>query len=472
VVFFDAAVDREAGRVRGPFRCPECGAAIRKREAERAVVDRHDPLLGREVRQAKTVPVLVRYRYGGKCHEKRPDPFDLALILETERMPPQDFVPTAPLPPGMKTPEPIALGITHVHHFYTARNLRTLAAWFAGARETGGAIGRRLLMAFTGVAQGASHLNRHVPRPTSFPFYLLAGTLYVGSLRQENCPLRDLTSKALLRLTKLRTGNAEGSPQCMISTQSATDLRQVPDASIDYVFVDPPFGGNLQYSELNYLWEAWLGAFTETGPEAVESSAQGKSKAAYGELMARCFAEFRRVLRPGRWMTVEFHNSSRRTWDQLHGAIRAAGFVIADVRTLDKREGTFNQIAGGASVKQDLVISAYRSAEAPDAPGPLIAGTEESAWDFVARRLAGLPSIEASSPEQASERSAHLLFDRMVAHHLCGGMQVPLSAAEFYAGLAERFPATDGLHALPPLPAGTGLLKGPAAMASRRGRAR
>ena len=40
----------------------------------------------------------------------------------------------------------------------------------------------------------------------------------------------------------------------------------------------------------------------------------------------------------------------------------AAGFVVADVRTLDKKQGSYRQVTSSA-VKQDLVISAYKPTE-------------------------------------------------------------------------------------------------------------
>ncbi len=39
-----------------------------------------------------------------------------------------------------------------------------------------------------------------------------------------------------------------------------------------------------------------------------------------------------------------------------------------------------------------------------------------------------------------AERASYLLFDRMVAFHVQRGVLVPMSAAEFYAGLKEKFP--------------------------------
>ncbi|MEW6228863.1 MAG: DNA methylase, partial [Bacillota bacterium] len=47
-----------------------------------------------------------------------------------------------------------------------------------------------------------------------------------------------------------------------------------------------------------------------------------------------------------------------------------------------------------------------------------------------------------------AERQQVLLFDRMVAFHVQRGISVPLSAGEFYQGLARRFPERDGMYFL------------------------
>ena len=51
--------------------------------------------------------------------------------------------------------------------------------------------------------------------------------------------------------------------------------------------------------------------------------------------------------------------------------------------------------------------------------------------------------------EVIAERQNYLLFDRMVAFHVQRGVTVPLSAAEFYAGLGQRFSERDGMSFLP-----------------------
>src|SRR6266850_3879777 len=106
--------------------------------------------------------------------------------------------------------------------------------------------------------------------------------------------------------------------------------------------------------------------------------------------MRRCFHEYHRVLKPGRWMTVVFSNSSNAVWRAIQEALGTAGFVVADVRTLDKQQGSYRQVTSTA-VKQDLVISAYKPNGGLENRFYLEAGTEEGVWDFMRTHLQQLP---------------------------------------------------------------------------------
>jgi hypothetical protein len=228
-------------------------------------------------------------------------------------------------------------------------------------------------------------------------------------------------------------------------------MLNMPDNSIDYVFVDPPFGSNLNYSELSFIWEAWLKVVTNNGNEAIINKSQGKELFEYQELMMKCFAEFFRVLKPGRWMTVEFHNSKNAVWNSIQEALSRTGFVIADVRTLDKKQQSFKQINSNGAVKQDLVISAYKPKQSFRNEIVKQAGSAETAWAFVRQHLQHLSVVVINNGkiEISAEREAYLLFDRMVAYHIMQGLPIPIDATDFYRGLDERFLKRDNMYFLP-----------------------
>jgi hypothetical protein len=117
---------------------------------------------------------------------------------------------------------------------------------------------------------------------------------------------------------------------------------------------------------------------------------------------------------------------------------------------LDKKQGTFNVVNRAGAVKQDLVISAYKPNGGLEERFKITAGMEDGVWDFVRTHLKQLPVFDSKEgrAEVIAERQNYLLFDRMVAFHVQRGVTVPLSAAEFYAGLEQRFPPRDGMYFL------------------------
>jgi hypothetical protein len=345
-------------------------------------------------------------------------------------------------------------GIERVHNFYLPRQLRTFSALWNKAQQHGDFSTRKSLMFFIeSNSLGMTVMNRYQPiqfgrTGGSQVNRTFSGTLYIPSMLSE-CAPRYVYGNKKKKLTKvfgLLGGFA--SKAHAITTQSSTSLSGIPDDSIDYVFVDPPFGRNLQYSELNQIWEAWLKVRTERDPEAIMDATRHREATEYTGLMRAAFDELFRVLKANRWMTVEFHNSSNVVWLAIQEAILSSGFVVADVRTLSKGGDTYKQSRQGL-VKQDLVISAYKPAEALEKTFGIEAGSVAGAWAFIDEHLRHLPVYtlaEDGSINILAERQDYMLFDRMLAFHLQRNISVPMSAAEFYGSLGERYRKHDGMY--------------------------
>jgi len=200
------------------------------------------------------------------------------------------------------------------------------------------------------------------------------------------------------------------------------------------------------------LWEAWLKVFTNNRPEAIVNNVQRKGVPEYLRLMEECFKEYHRVLKPGRCITVEFHNSSDAIWKAIQEAMLRSGLMISHVSILDKMQGSFKQVTTTRAPKQDLVISAYKPVDKDIKPDSLreISG-EEVVWNFVTHHLRHLPVFvgEKGAGELVVERTPRFLFDRMVAYFVQRGYAVPMSSGEFQAKVLEKYPERDGMVFIP-----------------------
>ncbi len=455
MVFWNVAVDQEKGEIGETWSCPDCATLLAKSakkdggalRAERAWETYYDRELKQTIRQAKQVPVLINYIIGKKRYIKKLDVLDLELIRKIGETEIPYRIPTNELPMGFNTQQPkISHGLVHTHHFYSRRNLWVLASLKSKSQKLSGFNSSRWNDVFQSICGTlSSKLTRYnMGKRGNGP---VSGTLYVASLNAETNVFSVMGGKISDFLYDSKTINRDSSLIECVSSEKTILIKE----SMDYIFVDPPFGGNLMYSELNFIWEAWLRVFTNNKPEAIMNNIQHKGLVEYQGLMQRCFDEFSRVLKPGRWMTIEFHNSQNSVWNAIQEALQRAGFVIADVRVLDKQQETFKQSTTTAAVKQDLIISAYKPNGNLEENFRLKAGTEDGTWEFVRYHLGKLPVVNESNGTAIvnAERQAFLLFDRMVAFHIQRGVMVPLSSPEFYAGLEKRFTRRDGMYFLP-----------------------
>ena len=360
------------------------------------------------------------------------------------------WVPTDELPNGYNTEQPKrSHGLEYVHQFYTKRNVICIASLFAIISTVDESIRGEFINAIrSSMSYSTKFVKVNVGRLLNggglFSFGAVTGTLYIPSLMGER-PILDAYAGKIDAIKKTIADKR----QCVVSTGSMTETT-VSDGCIDYIFTDPPFGGNLNYSELNFLWESWLKVKTNNKPEAVINDVQAKRLSEYQSLMEKSFFEYYRVLKPGRWITIEFHNSQNSVWNSISESLLRAGFIIADIRVLDKKQPSFKQATTTTAVKQDLVISAYKPKESFIREFTQRAGDPEMAWEFVRQHLQNVPIAPDSTGkiEVVSERQDYLLFDRMVAFHIMNGIPVPMDAHTFYAGLRERFIQRDGMFFL------------------------
>lgn len=447
IIFWKEAAQSN-GTVRDSFLCPNCGAKLSKRSCLRAKRTFFDSEIGSLISTSRQVPVLMVYSFGGKRFSKPPDQFDVEILQKIDDSNIPYWFPTDRMCEGNESRRNDRYGITNVHHFFTRRNLWTISCFWNYARQSKYApfLMQFIIGSLRILSKQAKHNVERRRESGGFGWVNagVMGTLYVSSCPAEQSALFFFDKK----INKLvNFPKQDGS--VIISTGSCSKL-PVPDNSIDYIFTDPPFGANLNYSELSFMWEAWLKVKTANADEAIINDAQNKGLLDYQKLMTDCFCEYYRVLKPNRWMTVEFHNSKNSVWNAIQEALQRSGFIIADIRTLDKQQGSFKQVTTTSAVKQDLVISCYKPKRSFYKAFIENAGSEETAWFFVRQHLSNIPVVvvKDNKIELIAERQAYLLFDRMVAYHIMQGIPVPIDSAGFYRGLDEKFLKRDGMYFL------------------------
>ena len=448
IEFWSHAKDDEDGGVLDGFPCTGCGTELTKPTMDQCYESIAN-IDGMTVRRIKHIPVSIIYRKGNTRYEKEITRGDLQVLNRAYTQAKNHHLPTLRFNPDSEQYKRDALhlrGITTVSDFYTSRNLLVMARLWERAQEINDApLRQQVLWLLTSSQWLVSVMYRYRTSGGGGQ----QGKLTIPSLMREQNVFRVVRGK----LADILKSEQVSGRECFISTSSATDMATMTDNSIDYIFTDPPFGGNLYYSDLNRIWEGWLRVFTNEKPEAVVHRArvvQAKSLGDYTDLMRNSFKEAFRILKPGHWITVEFHNSSNAVWNAIQEALANAGFVVADVRTLDKQQGTFKQVTDPSSVKQDLVITSYKPDGELEEKFLLEAGTEAGVWNFVTNHLKQLPVFvsKGNKGETLAERQNYLLFDRMVAFHVQRGVRVPLSASEFYSGLRTRYAEQDGMYFL------------------------
>lgn len=262
-------------------------------------------------------------------------------------------------------------GMTETSVFFSSRNaIALLELWTAINKIKDKKTKQKLRFAFTAILPRASKRYQWSPKR---PLNAQNQTYYIAPVYYEwnVFELFERKVNASVKANKfLFEGNeffGHDTPEVTYDLASADKLKHLDDISIDYVFTDPPFGSNIFYSDMNLFHEAWLGKTTNHKSEAVVHTTGKKKTGAqerYETLLRDAFREAYRVLKPGKYMSVVFGNSSGKIWGLVQRAIRDAGFKATPVHVaiLDKGQRSVKGLNSGSEgvVTVDLVMTVQK----------------------------------------------------------------------------------------------------------------
>lgn len=395
----------------------------------------YDEILHTNTKVNKTVPVRINYTLGKDRHEKTLDANDFDIIEKINQLSIVGLQSNKILI-GDESKRIERNGISHSHQFYTKRSFIILNRLKELCSDS--PILRAWLSSILLIT------TRMYAFRTDRKGGFMKGTLYIPSYNIEINPLHALKGK----ISGFVSAYYNNRGNSVVSVSSATKLDSIPSNSVDYMFVDPPFGANIMYSELNSIWEGWLGVRTNNKEEAIVNKSQNKDLFAYQALMNSSLSEFYRILKPGKWLTMEFSNTSASVWNSIQNALQGVGFVLANVAALDKKQGSFKAIMTTTAVKQDLIITCFKPSDKFKSKFDKSSDVTGNIWDFISELLEHLPvhMKDNDSTTAVVERDSKILYDRLIAYYVQHGYAVPIDAIEFQKGLKDRFIERDGMY--------------------------
>lgn len=321
----------------------------------------------------------------GKRHQQ-PSAADLekydAIVADVGARFDDMHVPREAIPAGFNTNQMRKYGYRYWHQMFNPRQLRGLDLLFGAVRAVDDAPSRELLtllasasLEFNSMFCGAKGLGtgaiRHVfshhafipaKEPleanlwgvhrssggysTLFKERLLRGRAWAdapverrfagGKAEKVPVPGERLAGRPAERFEQLLDDEAD----MLLLNQSSECLDAVPDGSVDVVITDPPFAGNVMYSELSDYFYVWLRQalaadydnfatpLVDDAREAVHNPGRGRDAVFYTTVLGNVFAEAARTLKAGGRMAFTFHHSGEDAWRHIEDALVFAGFVV------------------------------------------------------------------------------------------------------------------------------------------------
>ena len=331
-------------KILSEFPCPKCGTKLQKST----------------LRRTTSQPVLIGYKCCKSAQQEVPlNNDDITRITEAElgKMLAEGYYPKTKIGDGVNLRQPKRHGFDSIDKIYTTRNLVAMSnLWKAINHLNSPSLAAFMAFVFTSLYQRVTRFSEYRfwggsgnTARFNVPFIFNEANVFLTFKRKAKSIRDHLTSTAVNYKSK-----------AVVVCNSATSLKYLPNNSIDMIFTDPPFGANINYSEMNILWESWLGVFTDNTDEAIINKFQNKGVHEYQLLMTSSMKECYRVLRPGHWLLLIFMNSSSEVWNALRNSIIDSGFEIKNVNIFDKQHSTFKQFVSENTAGSDLVIHCYK----------------------------------------------------------------------------------------------------------------
>lgn len=243
------------------------------------------------------------------------------------------------------------------------------------------------------------------------------GTYYVPPIYQSMNAYAGFQNKFSDIILGLRELNDLKSTDVIISTQSALSLAEMPTNTVDYVFTDPPYSWKVQYGESNFIWEAWMKFDTRwLDDEVIINSQRNLDESTWSERIKTALAEAFRVLKPGRWLSLCYHDTSEGTWELIQDICCEIGFIPESSDStlyIDATQKSWKQTVAEKVTKRDLIIN-FRKPYPGEITGQLLLFDASDFATFSESARAVLVEALTNHPGSTADRLYDELVSRLV----------------------------------------------------------
>lgn len=152
----------------------------------------------------------------------------------------------------------------------------------------------------------------------------------------------------------------------------------IPNNSIDAVITDPPYYGNVMYSELSEFYYAWLrlalknkyeyfqSEHVPNSSEVIVNPVQGKEEKDFIEGLTAIFKESGNKLKKEGIMVFTFHHQEEKAWGAVLQSVLNAGFFISAIYPVQSEKSTSTHIFQKANVRYDMVVVCRKRESKPE----------------------------------------------------------------------------------------------------------
>lgn len=388
--------------------CPCCNKRISYHECRQSMEVVFDSLLNKSVERRKRVPARIYGTTNGRKWSREANSADCEWCNSYEQSPFFDAFPAKEIHWGELHRSGYHRGISHLHHFYTKRNYNVFALLWSLTESYEPAIRDALkLLLLSYNSTHSTLMTRVVAKKNSKDFVLTgaqSGVLYISNLPVEKNIFIGIERKIFSFVDAFAYLNT-CSGSITVKNKSSVKLDE-EDQSIDYAFIDPPFGDFIPYSEVNQINELWLPDLTDKTEEAIISPSQGKTVDSYGKLLGCVMSELSRVLKKQSYLTVVFHSSKAAVWNAFRKSLEESGMSVIATSILGKSQGSFKQVVSSSAVQNDaLILMGFTDAALNESESMVdVSVDERTAYTLYANRC-----ISSGSPVlmDAKEAYAH-----------------------------------------------------------------